>query len=126
MANVRKYTEQIASAKKGKDVRAAIVSAINEVSDENNTYNQTKADIQAAQKSINADVTKNQQIQQAFNSNLQQAKEVQKDLAAKMNTGTALAENLEKKNTTATSLDKSLGEGIEDCEFQRRLEKLEA
>lgn len=58
MANVRKYTEQIASAKKGKDVRAAIVSAINEVSDENNTYNQTKADIQAAQKSINADVTK--------------------------------------------------------------------
>ena len=110
MANVRKYTEQIASAKKGKDVRAAIVSAINEVSDENNTYNQTKADIQAAQKSINADVTKNQQIQQAFNSNLQQAKEVQKDLAAKMNTGTALAENLEKKNTTATSLDKSLEE----------------
>lgn len=110
MANVRKYTEQIASAKKGKDVRAAIVSAINEVSDENNTYNQTKADIQAAQKSINVDVTKNQQIQQAFNSNLQQAKEVQKDLAAKMNTGTALAENLEKKNTTATSLDKSLGE----------------
>lgn len=110
MANVRKYTEQIAGAKKGKDVRAAIVSAINEVSDENNTYNQTKADIQAAQKSINADVTKNQQIQQAFNSNLQQAKEVQKDLAAKMNTGTALAENLEKKNTTAASLDKSLGE----------------
>lgn len=110
MANVRKYTEQIASAKKGKDVRAAIVSAINEVSDENNTYNQTKADIQAAQKSINADVTKNQQIQQAFNSNLQQAKEVQKDLAAKMNTGTALAENLEKKSTTASSLDKSLGE----------------
>lgn len=110
MADVRKYTEQIAGAKKGKDVRAAIVSAINEVSDENNTYNQTKADIQAAQKSINADVTKNQQIQQAFNSNLQQAKEVQKDLAAKMNTGTALAENLEKKNTTATSLDKSLGE----------------
>lgn len=110
MANVRKYTEQIAGAKKGKDVRAAIVSAINEVSDENNTYNQTKADIQAAQKSINADVTKNQQIQQAFNGNLQQAKEVQKDLAAKMNTGTALAENLEKKNTTAASLDKSLGE----------------
>lgn len=110
MADVRKYTEQIARAKKGKDVRAAIVSAINEVSDENNTYNQTKADIQAAQKSINADVTKNQQIQQAFSSNLQEVKEVQKDLAAKMNTGTTLTENLEKKNATATSLDKSLGE----------------
>lgn len=110
MADVRKYTEQIASAKKGKDVRNAIVNAINEVSDENNTYNQTKADIQAAQKSINADTTKNQQTQQAFNSNLQEAKTVQKDLAAKMETGTTLAENLEKKNTTASSLDKSLGE----------------
>lgn len=110
MADVRKYTEQIAGAKKGKDVRSAIVNAINEVSDENNTYNQTKADILAAQKSINADVTKNQQTQQAFNSNLQEAKEVQKDLTAKMNTGTTLAENLEKKNTTATSLDKNLGE----------------
>jgi len=124
MADVRKYTEQIAGAKKGKDVRAAIVSAINEVSDENNTYNQTKADIQAAQKSINADVTKNQQIQQAFNSNLQQAKEVQKDLAAKMNTGTALAENLEKKNTTATSLDKSLGE--KNTEATKTVQTLEA
>lgn len=110
MADVKKYTEQIAGAKKGKDVRSAIINAINEVSDENNTYNQTKADILAAQKSINADVTKNQQTQQAFNSNLQEAKEVQKDLTAKMNTGTTLAENLEKKNTTATSLDKSLGE----------------
>lgn len=110
MADVRKYTEQIANAKKGKDVRSAIVSAINEVSDENNTYNQTKEDIQAAQKSTNADVTKNQQVQQAFNSDLQEAKEVQKDLTAKMNTGTTLAENLEKKNTTAASLDKSLGE----------------
>lgn len=124
MADVRKYTEQIAGAKKGKDVRAAIVSAINEVSDENNTYNQTKVDIQAAQKSINADVTKNQQIQQAFNSNLQQAKEVQKDLAAKMNTGTALAENLEKKNTTATSLDKSLGE--KNTEATKTVQTLEA
>lgn len=124
MANVRKYTEQIASAKKGKDVRAAIVSAINEVSDENNTYNQTKADIQAAQKSINADVTKNQQTQQAFNSDLQEAKEVQKDLTAKMDTGTTLAENLEKKNTTATSLDKNLGE--KNTAATKTVQKLEA
>ena len=110
MADVRKYTEQIASAKKGKDVRNALVAAINEVSDENNTYNQTKADILAAQKAINSDVTKNQQTQQAFDANLQEAKAVQKDLAAKMETGNELATNLGQKNTTATSLDKSLGE----------------
>ena len=110
MADVRKYTEQIAGAKKGKDVRSAIINAINEVSDENNTYNQTKTDILAAQKAIDTEVTKNQQTQRVFNSNLQEAREVQKDLTAKMNTGTTLAENLEKKNTTATFLDKSLGE----------------
>ena len=110
MADVRKYTEQIANAKKGKDVRSALVNAINEVSDENNSYNQTKADILEAQKSISADVTKNQQTQQAFNSDLKEAKTVQEDLTSKLKTGTTLAENLEKKNTTATTLDKSLGD----------------
>lgn len=36
MADVKKYTNQIAKAQKGRDVRDAIVNAINEVSDENN------------------------------------------------------------------------------------------
>ena len=34
MANVKKYTDQIAKAQKGRDVRDAIVNAINAVSDE--------------------------------------------------------------------------------------------
>ena len=115
MANVKKYTEQIASAKKGKDVRSAIVNAINEVSDENNTYNQTKADIQAAQKSINADVTKNQQTQQAFNADLQEAKTVQSGLTEKTEAGNTLLTNLTKKvsdgNTLLTNLTKKVTEG---------------
>jgi hypothetical protein len=36
VADVKKYTNQIAKAQKGRDVRDAIVNAINEVSDENN------------------------------------------------------------------------------------------
>ena len=108
MADVRKYTEQIAGAKKGKDVRSAIVNAINEVSDENNTYNQTKAEILAAQKAINADVVKNQKIQQDFNTDLQEAKKTQDDLATKLAAGNTLATNLEKKNATAKTLDESL------------------
>ena len=115
MADVRKYTEQIANAKKGKDVRSAIVNAINEVSDENNTYNQTKADIQAAQKSINADVTKNQQTQQAFNADLQEAKAVQSDLASETEAGDTLLTNLTRKvsdgNTLYTNLTKKVTEG---------------
>lgn len=52
MANVKKYTDQIAKAQKGRDVRASIVAAINEVSDENNSYNQVKATILAAQQDV--------------------------------------------------------------------------
>ena len=105
MANVRKYTEQIASAKKGKDVRAAIVSAINEVSDENNTYNQTKADIQAAQKSINADVTKNQQTQQAFNSNLQEVQTLEADITAAGQAERSLEADVTAANKAAQTLE---------------------
>ena len=97
MADVRKYTEQIAGSKKGKDVRASIVAAINEVSDENNTYNQVKADILTAQEGINQDVTANRQTQQAFNTDLQEAKTVQSDLAAKTEAGNTLLANLTKK-----------------------------
>ena len=50
MTDVRKYTEQIAKAQKGRDVRKAIVDAINEVSDENNTYNNTKEEVLEAAK----------------------------------------------------------------------------
>ena len=52
MADVKKYTDQIAKAQKGRDVRASIVKAINEVSDENNSYNQVKKDILAAQSDV--------------------------------------------------------------------------
>ena len=115
MANVRQYTEQIAGAKKGKDVRASIVAAINEVSDENNQYNQVKADILAAQRAVNADVTENKQTQQAFNADLQEAKAVQSDLASETEAGDTLLTNLTRKvsdgNTLYTNLTKKVTEG---------------
>ena len=115
MADVRKYTEQIAGSKKGKDVRASIVAAINEVSDENNTYNQVKTDILIAQEGINQDVTANRQTQQAFNTDLQEAKTVQSDLAVKTEAGNTLLANLTKKvsdgNTLYTNLTKKVTEG---------------
>ena len=52
MADVRKYTEQIAKAQKGRDVRKAIVDAINEVSDENNFYNNIKKEVSEATEEI--------------------------------------------------------------------------
>ena len=115
MADVKRYTEQIAAAKKGKDVRANIVAAINEVSDENNQYNQVKADILATQKAINTDVTKNQQTQQAFNADLQEAKTVQSGLTDKTEAGNTLLTNLTKKvsdgDTLLTNLTKKVSDG---------------
>ena len=115
MADVKRYTEQIAAAKKGKDVRASIVAAINEVSDENNQYNQVKADILAAQRAVNADVTENKQTQQAFNADLQEAKAVQSDLASETEAGDTLLTNLTRKvsdgNTLYTNLTKKVTEG---------------
>ena len=63
MANVKKYTDQIAKAQKGRDVRDSIVNAINAVSDENNEYNQVKADILAAQSDITEKVAKNEKTE---------------------------------------------------------------
>ena len=80
MADVKKYTEQIANAKKGKDVRASIVAAINEVSDENNTYNQVKTDILAAQEKVSQDVAENKKTQKEFSDNLEEAKQVNASL----------------------------------------------
>lgn len=52
MADVRKYTEQITKAQKGRDVRKAIVDAINKVSDENNSYNNIKKEVSEAAEEI--------------------------------------------------------------------------
>ena len=52
LADVRKYTEQIAKAQKGRDVRKAIVDAINTVSDENNLYNDNNEEISEIAKEV--------------------------------------------------------------------------
>ena len=73
MADVKKYTDQIAKAQKGRDVRDSIVNAINAVSDENNEYNQVKADILAAQADVAKKVAENKQTEQTFASDIKKA-----------------------------------------------------
>lgn len=140
MANVKKYTDQIAKAQKGRDVRDAIVNAINAVSDENNEYNQVKADILSAQSDIAEKVAKNEQTEQTFAADVKKAEELKQGLDTDITQGTALKSQLDdtikiadtsKKNLdtsnatatktktdldatnkTATSLDTSLGTKI--------------
>ena len=108
MANVKKYTDQIAKAQKGRDVRDSIVKAINEVSDENNEYNQVKADILSAQSDIAEKVTKNEQTEQTFAADVKKAEELKQGLDTDITQGTALKSQLDAAVETAASSKKNL------------------
>ena len=152
MANVKKYTDQIAKAQKGRDVRDAIVNAINAVSDENNEYNQVKTDILEAQTDITEKVAKNEHTEQTFAADVKKAEELKQGLDTDITQGTALKsqlddtvktadtskKNLDASNTTATktktdldatnktatSLDTSLGTKItEGTQLQEDLQE---
>ena len=108
MANVKKYTDQIAKAQKGRDVREAIVNAINEVSDENNEYNQVKADILSAQSDIAEKVIKNEQTEQTFAADVKKAEELKQGLDTDITQGTALKSQLDAAVETAETSKKNL------------------
>lgn len=108
MANVKKYTDQIAKAQKGRDVRDSIVKAINEVSDENNEYNQVKADILSAQSDIAEKVTKNEQTEQTFAADVKKTEELKQGLDTDITQGTALKSQLDAAVETAASSKKNL------------------
>lgn len=108
MANVKKYTDQIAKAQKGRDVRDSIVKAINEVSDENNEYNQVKADILSAQSDIAEKVTKNEQTEQTFTADVKKAEELKQGLDTDITQGTALKSQLDAAVETAATSKKNL------------------
>lgn len=108
MANVKKYTDQIAKAQKGRDVRDAIVNAINAVSDENNEYNQVKADILSAQSDITEKVKKNEQTEQKFEADVKKAEELKQGLDTDITQGTALKSQLDAAVKTADASKKNL------------------
>lgn len=108
MANVKKYTDQIAKAQKGRDVRDAIVNAINEVSDENNEYNQVKTDILEAQTDITEKVAKNEHTEQKFVADVKKAETLKQGLDSNIEQGTALKSQLDTAVSTANTAKKNL------------------
>lgn len=108
MANVKKYTDQIAKAQKGRDVRDAIVNAINEVSDENNEYNQVKTDILKAQTDITEKVVKNEHTEQTFAADVKKAEALKQGLDSNIEQGTALKGQLDTAVSTANTAKKNL------------------
>lgn len=108
MADVKKYTDQIAKAQKGRDVRDSIVNAINEVSDENNEYNQVKSDILAAQSDIAEKVAKNEQTEQTFAADVKKAEELKQGLDTDITQGNTLKSQLDTAVKTADTSKKNL------------------
>lgn len=108
MADVKKYTDQIAKAQKGRDVRDSIVNAINAVSDENNEYNQVKSDILAAQSDIAEKVAKNEQTEQTFAADVKKAEELKQGLDTDITQGNALKSQLDTAVKTADTSKKNL------------------
>jgi hypothetical protein len=108
VANVKKYTDQIAKAQKGRDVRDAIVNAINEVSDENNEYNQVKTDILKAQTDITEKVAKNEHTEQTFAADVKKAEALKQGLDSNIEQGTALKGQLDTAVSTANTAKKNL------------------
>lgn len=108
MANVKKYTDQIAKAQKGRDVRDAIVNSINAVSDENNEYNQVKTDILKAQTDITEKVAKNEHTEQTFAADVKKAEALKQGLDSNIEQGTALKGQLDTAVSTANTAKKNL------------------
>lgn len=108
MANVKKYTDQIAKAQKGRDVRDSIVNAINAVSDENNEYNQVKTDILEAQTDITEKVAKNEHTEQTFAADVKKAEALKQGLDSNIEQGTALKGQLDTAVSTANTAKKNL------------------
>lgn len=108
MADVKKYTDQIAKAQKGRDVRDSIINAINEVSDENNEYNQVKSDILAAQSDIAEKVAKNEQTEQTFAADVKKAEELKQGLDTDITQGNTLKSQLDTAVKTADTSKKNL------------------
>jgi len=108
VANVKKYTDQIAKAQKGRDVRDAIVNAINAVSDENNEYNQVKTDILEAQTDITEKVAKNEHTEQIFAADVKKAEALKQGLDSNIEQGTALKGQLDTAVSTANTAKKNL------------------
>lgn len=108
MADVKKYTDQIAKAQKGRDVRDSIINAINAVSDENNEYNQVKSDILAAQSDIAEKVAKNEQTEQTFAADVKKAEELKQGLDTDITQGNTLKSQLDTAVKTADTSKKNL------------------
>lgn len=91
MANIKPYTDEIANAVYGEEVRSSIINALNKVNDDNNSYQDIKNQIVASKDDVNEAVT-----------------EFDAKVASAQDTTTALIDATSKGNTAKSALDSAI------------------
>lgn len=91
MANIKPYTDEIANAVYGEEVRSSIINALNKVNDDNNSYQDIKNQIVASKDDVNEAVA-----------------EFDAKVASAQNATTALIDATSKCNTAKSALDSAI------------------
>ena len=91
MANIKPYTDEIANAVYGEEVRSSIINALNKVNDDNNSYQDIKNQIVASKDDVNEAVA-----------------EFDAKIASAQDATTALIDATTKGNTAKKNLDSSI------------------
>ena len=91
MANIKPYTDEIANAVYGEEVRSSIINALNKVNDDNNSYQDIKNQIVASKDDVNEAVA-----------------EFDAKVASAQDATTALINATSKGNTAKSALDSAI------------------
>lgn len=91
MANIKPYTDEIANAVYGEEVRSSIINALNKVNDDNNSYQDIKNQIVASKDDVNEAVA-----------------EFDAKVASAQDATTALINATSKGNTAQSALDSAI------------------
>lgn len=91
MANIKPYTDEIANAVYGEEVRSSIINALNKVNDDNNSYQDIKNQIVASKDNVNEAVA-----------------EFDAKVASAQDATTALIDATSKGNTAKSALDSAI------------------
>lgn len=91
MANIKPYTDEIANAVYGEEVRSSIINALNKVNDDNNSYQDIKNQIVASKDDVNETVA-----------------EFDAKVASAQDATTALIDATSKGNTAKSALDSAI------------------
>ena len=80
MANIKPYTDEIANAVYGEEVRNSIINALNKVNDDNDSYQDIKNQIVASKDDVNETVAELQHRMQQQHLSMQHPKGTQQSL----------------------------------------------